>query len=112
MFKKPILLSLIIFLFFMSFTSFIKNKTRNLEKQIFKLEKEISVLQKYLNDAETDYTYLSSPEQLNNKLFNLNSEQYTTFERERLFLSIDEFLNYKVKEAKYHIKNKTYEKKK
>ena len=54
MFNKSIIVSLCIFFVLMIFTSFIKNETRNIEKDIKKLEKEIFVLEKQLNNANVD----------------------------------------------------------
>ena len=39
----------------MIFTSFVKNKTRNLEKGIQKLKKEVVILEKKLRDARIDF---------------------------------------------------------
>ena len=60
--------SLIIFAILLSFTSIIKNKTRLIEKKIFKLNKEISYKKKDLNETQLDFFYLSSPLQLSNKI--------------------------------------------
>ena len=64
MFKQSLILSLTVFFTLMIITSVIKNKTRNLEKEIEKINKEVAFLEKQLGDAEIDYIYLSSPEKL------------------------------------------------
>ena len=51
MFKKPLLLSLSIFLILMVFISTIKNNTRNIEKSIEQLNMEISILQKRFTEC-------------------------------------------------------------
>ena len=61
MLNKPITLTIICFCLLVIFTSFVKNKARNLEKDISKLKKNISSLNKHLSDAEIDFTYLSNP---------------------------------------------------
>ena len=53
MFKKSLILSLTVFFTLMIITSVIKNKTRNLEKEIEKINKEVAFLEKQLSDAET-----------------------------------------------------------
>ena len=58
--------------------SVIKNKSRNLEKEIFKLKSDILILEKYINDAEVEYIYLSSPEILIKNLDRLNKNEYST----------------------------------
>ena len=46
MFNKSLIVSLSIFLFFMIYTSSVKHKTRNLEKKINILNREIGILKK------------------------------------------------------------------
>ena len=64
MFNKALIFSLSVFLILMIFTSIIKNKTRNIEKNIEKLNTEIFKLNKELYNAEIDFIYLSSPDKL------------------------------------------------
>tara|TARA_Y100000590_G_scaffold452833_1_gene596741 strand:- start:2820 stop:3140 length:321 start_codon:yes stop_codon:yes gene_type:complete len=101
MFKKSILISLTVFFAMMIFTSSIKNKTRNIEKRVEKLQKEIFFLEKKLSDTQIDFVYLSSPEQLKKNLSISNKDNYLSFTRSRIFLSTDRFLEYVSKEAKY-----------
>ena len=49
MFNKSLVLSLSIFMILMVFISFIKNYTRNIEKNIEQLNTEISILKKLKN---------------------------------------------------------------
>ena len=100
MFKKSLIFSLSVFLILMIFTSSVKHKTRNLEKKINLVNKEIVILKKQLNDAETDFAYLSSPEQLKEYLIILRKEDYSTYDHSRIFLSTDEFLFNNLKETK------------
>jgi len=100
MFKKSLIFSLSIFLILMIFTSSVKHKTRNLEKKINLVNKEIVILKKQLNDAETDFAYLSSPEQLKEYLIILRKQDYSTYDHSRIFLSTDEFLFNNLKETK------------
>lgn len=112
MFKKSLIFSLSIFLILMIFTSSVKHKTRNLEKKINLVNKEIVILKKQLNDAETDFTYLSSPEQLKKNLIILRKQDYSTYDHSRIFLSGDEFLFNNLKETKFIKKNFKWKKKK
>ncbi len=89
----------------MIFTSSVKHKTRNLEKKINSVNKEILILKKQLNDAETDFAYLSSPEQLKKHLIILKKKSYSTYDHSRMFLSTDEFLFHNSKETKLIKKN-------
>ena len=99
MFKKSLILSLAVFFTLMIITSVIKNKTRNLEKEIEKINKEVAFLEKQLSDAEIDYIYLSSPNKLKKSLSALGKEEYLSFDHSRIFFSIEQFLKHSLKEA-------------
>ena len=99
MFNKSLIVSLSIFLFFMIYTSSVKHKTRNLEKKINILNREIGILKKELKDAETDYVFLSSPEQLKDYLLILNINDFSTYDISRIFKSTDQFIIYKNKQT-------------
>ncbi len=101
MFKKSIFLSIICFFILIITTSVIKNKARNLEKDVSKLEKEISLLKKELNDAEIDYIYLTNPENLIKNFEDLKKGKYLSIEHSRIFFSINHFINHRTKESKY-----------
>ena len=105
MFNKSLTISLCVFFILMIFTSYIKNKTRNIEKNIKILNKQISILNKELNVAEIDFVYLSSPENINEKILNFDKKKYSSFDYSRLFLSTDEFLRYSSNESKNLQKN-------
>tara|TARA_B100001029_G_C14829357_1_gene322136 strand:- start:178 stop:519 length:342 start_codon:yes stop_codon:yes gene_type:complete len=92
MIKKSLILSLGIFLILMTFASTVKHRTRDLEKQINKTNKEILILKKQLNDAQTDFIYLSNPEKLMKNLSFLKKEEYIPYDYSRIFLSTDDFL--------------------
>ena len=109
MLKKPLIISLSIFLILMIFTSSIKHKTRNLEKKINLLTKDIVSLKKQLSDGETDFVYLSSPMQLNRYLIILGKKGYSSYDHSRIFLSTESFLLHNSKETRL-IKNNLDEK--
>tara|TARA_A100001011_G_C13875967_1_gene661008 strand:+ start:29 stop:358 length:330 start_codon:yes stop_codon:yes gene_type:complete len=102
MFKKSIILSITLFFLITVITSLIKNKARNLEKDISKLKKEVSLLEKQISDAEIDFIYLSNPEKLSKHLTDLKKEEkYSTFDHSRIFFSINHFLKHDSKVSKY-----------
>ena len=105
MLKKSLIFSLGIFLILMIFTSLVKHKTRNLEKKINLINKEIVILDKQLNDGKTDFAYLSSPEQLKKYLIILRKQDYSIYDHSRIFLSTDDFLFNNLKETKLIKKN-------
>ncbi len=100
MFKKTTIISLCIFFILIFFTPIVKNNTRIIEKNIESLSKDISILEKQLNDAKIDFVYLSSPERLKKNLLNFNIKKYSSFERSRIFLSPQDFLHYSSQETK------------
>ena len=100
MFKKSLIFSLSVFLILMIFTSSVKHKTRNLEKKINLVNKEIVILKKQLSDGETDFVYLSSPAQLKKYLIVLEKKDYSTYDYSRVFQSIDHFLIQSSKETR------------
>ncbi len=100
MFKKSLIFSLTVFFTLMIITSVIKNKTRNLEKEIEKINKEVTLLEKELSDAQIDYIYLSSPKKLKKYLSTLGKEEYLSFDHSRIFFSIEQFLKHSLKEVK------------
>ena len=84
----------------MIFTSVVKNNTRNIEKNIEKLNMEILKLNKELFNAEMDFIYLSSPDKLEKKILSLNRKKYSTYDFSRIFLSTEEFINFSSKQTK------------
>lgn len=84
----------------MIFTSIIKNNTRNIEKNIEKLNTEILKLNKELFNAEMDFIYLSSPDKLEKKILSFNKKKYSTYDFSRIFLSTEEFINFSSKQTK------------
>ena len=100
MFNRPLIFSLSVFLFLMIFTSVIKNNTRNIEKNIEKLNTEVSILNNELLNAEMDFIYLSSPDKLEKKISSFNIKVYSTYDFSRIFLSTEEFINFSSKQTK------------
>ena len=105
MFKKSIILTIFCFFFPSITTSLIKNKARNLEKDISKIRKNISFLEKQISDAEIDFVYLSNPERVEKHLIDLNKNKYSTFDSSRIFFSLKHFTEHNLKESKYQKKN-------
>ncbi len=100
MFKKSITISLSVFFILMIFTSVVKNNTRNIEKNIENLSRDISILEKELSDAKIVFIYLSSPEKLRKNLSNFKDKKYSSYDYSRIFLSTEDFLNHPSQETK------------
>ena len=73
-------------------TSIIKNKTRIIEKDIFKLENKIADIEKNLYESQLDFYYLTSPKLLQSKLEFLSDEDYVHMKFSKIYLSYKNFL--------------------
>ena len=93
MFKIKIFVSVITFSILLIVTSIIKNQTRETEKKILNLSKIIKTKEKDLNESQLDFTYLSSPLIIHDKIKLLDNEKYVTMEYSKIFLSISSFLD-------------------
>ncbi len=93
MYKFKIFFSVSIFLFLMVVISTIKNETREIEKKIFKISKSINQKDKDLSEAQLDFSYLTSPSKLEEKINHLDSNHYIIMEYSKIFLSISDFIN-------------------
>ena len=73
-------------------TSIVKNKTRIIEKDIFKIENKIADIEKNLYESQLDYYYLSSPKLLKSQLEFLSDVDYVHMEFSKIYLSYKHFL--------------------
>tara|TARA_B100001093_G_C26786397_1_gene996892 strand:- start:525 stop:860 length:336 start_codon:yes stop_codon:yes gene_type:complete len=92
MFNKKIIFSLIVFIFFMIVTSTIKNGTRIIEKNIYNNQKRISILKNNLYELQLDYSYLTSPELISQKIFEYSNKDYESIKFSKIYFNIDQFL--------------------
>ena len=97
MFKLKILFSVLIFSLLLIITSFIKNQTREIEKEIFYISKKIHTKEKDLNESQLDFFYLSSPSIIEKKIENLDSIQYFPMDYSKIFLNLTSFTSLKNK---------------
>ncbi len=91
MLKSKIVLSVIIFLFLFSSTSFLKNETRIIEKNINFIKLNINNLQKKIYEAKIEYHYLSSPANLDKEI-KLFGTDYIPISKSNIYQNLDEFL--------------------
>ena len=61
MFKLKFFLSITIFLTLLITTSIIKNKSREIEKKIYTLNKTLLLKERDYNESQLDFSYLTSP---------------------------------------------------
>jgi len=93
MFKLKICISIIIFSFLIIFTSIVKNQARSLEKKIYNLEKIVQIKEKDFYESQLDFTYITSPSNIDQKVSRLDLEEYYPMEYSKIFLDISNLIN-------------------
>jgi cell division protein FtsL len=111
MFKSKIIITTIIFLVLLIFTSIIKNQTRIIEKKLYFLNEKIALKERDINDSQLDLHYLTSPAELEKKIKILGLNNYKTIEKSKIFLNFSDFSNIKKKLSALKIENKNEKKK-
>ena len=89
--KMKLIISVCIFSILLVTTSIIKNQTRGIEKNIYKIERKIADIRKDLHETELDYSYLSSPNNLSKKIKNLAFIEYIPMDFSRIYLNYKDF---------------------
>ena len=112
MFSTRIFLSIIFFSFLIIGTSFIKNETREIEKNINIKSKIIFTKQKDLNESQLDFTYLTSPSMIEKKVKHLDKNEYIPMDHSKIFTNMSNFLKLRNKIAIYENYNERKIKKK
>ena len=110
--KIKLIVSLCIFSILLGITSFIKNQTRIIEKNIYKIDKKITVIKKDLHETELDYSYLSSPNNLSKKIRKLDVIDYVPMDFSKIYLSYKDFQDSQRKITILKMKNEEKTKKK
>ena len=70
------------------FTSFIKNKTRLLEKELTNLNNEISILSSNFNEASLDFQYLTRPDRISLLAQSFFDEDFSYYKESQIKKSI------------------------
>ena len=91
MFKTKIVISISLFVTFMVITSAIKNKARFIEKQISSLNIKILEKKKDINEAQLDFYYLTSPAEIEKKLYIIGIDNYQPIPYSKIFFDIQDF---------------------
>ena len=97
MFRTKFIISISVFVILLLATSVIKNKTRVIEKQILNLNKIILVKEKNVNEAELDFYYLTSPEELEKKLNLIGFNDYQPIKYSNIYFNISNLIEIKNK---------------
>ena len=106
--KIKLIISLFIFSILLGITSTIKNQTRLIAKNIYKIDKRVLAIEKDLHETELDYSYLSSPNNLSVKIKDLDFIEYVPMDFSRIYLNYRHFIDY---QKKITILKMNYEKK-
>ena len=107
MVRSKIIIPTIIFLFFLIIISIIKNETRIIEKKLSKLNKQIILKEKDLNESELDFYFLTSPAEIEKRVKILGNINYIPINNSNIFLNISNFTD---TQKKISILNKYHEK--
>ena len=110
--KIKLIISLCIFSILLGITSTIKNKTRIIEKNIYKIDRKIVTIEKDLYETELDYSYLSSPNNLSKKIKDLAFIDYVPMDFSRIYLNYRDFTDSQKKITILKINNEKKTKKK
>ena len=111
MFRSKIIITTIIFLILLIFTSIIKNQTREIEKKLYFLNKKIALKERDINDSQFDFQFLTSPAEIEKKIKTLGLNNYVTVEKSKIFFNFSNFSNIKKKLSASKIENKNEKKK-
>ena len=88
---KKILLFIPIIILIIS-TAFTKNSTKKLDKQIFEIQEDIRALNDIYELVLFDYNYLTSPNNLREKISFLTSDQYINMDFSQIYLNYENFI--------------------
>jgi len=91
--KIKLIILIFIFSILLVTTSVIKNQTRIIEKNIYKIDRKIAVIEKDLHETELDYSYLSSPNNLSKKIKDLAFIDYMPMDFSRIYLNYRDFID-------------------
>lgn len=91
--KIKIFISITCFSFLLIGTSILKNKTRQIEKNIYNLSKVIYQKEKDYNESQLDFEYLSSPIIIEQRINHLDRNEYFPMEYSKIFLSMTDFID-------------------
>ena len=93
MFKINLIVSIFVFSILLIITSAVKNKTRIIEKNIYKIDRKIATIEKDLHETQLDYFYVSSPGYLSEKIKQLAFIEYMPMDFSRIYLNYIDFTN-------------------
>ena len=91
MFNPKLFFSLAVFTFFLIITSLVKNQSRIIEKQIKSLNINIIAKEKNISEAEMEFSYLSSPNEIEKKFNSKDQEKFEPIKYSNIFFDVNNF---------------------
>jgi len=91
MFNSKLFFSLAVFTFFLIITSLVKNQSRIIEKQIKSLNINIIAKEKNISEAEMEFSYLSSPNEIEKKFNSGDLEKFEPIKYSNIFYDVHDF---------------------
>ena len=91
MFNQKLFFSIFIFTFFLIITSLVKNQSRIIEKQIKALNINIIAKEKNISEAEMEFSYLSSPNEIEKKFNSGDLEKFEPIKHSNIFYDVNDF---------------------
>lgn len=91
MFNSKLFFSLAVFTFFLIITSLVKNQSRIIEKQIKGLNINIIAKEKNISEAEMEFSYLSSPNEIEKKFNSGDLEKFEPIKYSNIFFDVNNF---------------------
>ena len=91
MFNSKLFFSLAVFTFFLIITSLVKNQSRIIEKQIKGLNINILAKEKNISEAEMEFSYLSSPNEIEKKFNSGDLEKFEPIKYSNIFYDVHDF---------------------
>ncbi len=91
MFNSKLFFSLAVFTFFLIITSLVKNQSRIIEKQIKGLNIKIIAKEKNISEAEMEFSYLSSPNEIEKKFNSGDLEKFEPIKYSNIFYDAGDF---------------------
>ena len=93
MFRLKIIIPIVVFLILLIVTSIIKNQTRIIEKNLYKLNKKINLKKKDINESQLEFYFLTSPAEIEKKVKILSQNNYLPIKNSKIFFSVSDFTN-------------------
>ena len=91
--KINLIISIFIFSISLGITSTIKNQTRIIEKNIYKIDKKIAIIERDLHETQLDFFYVSSPGYLSKKIQQLAFIEYVPMDFSRIYFDYKDFID-------------------